>query len=187
LREDLLREILEEGNRLREWLWENREKIFQIIDLCSSTLRKGGKLIFFGNGGSAADAQHIVGELVGRFRKERNPLPAIALTTNTSLLTALSNDYSFEEVFSRQLEGLARPGDLAIGISTSGNSPNVVRGLEKAREMGIKTIAFTGRDGGRMKDIADTSLIVPSENTAIIQEIHETVFHIIAWFLEEEG
>ncbi|MCP8316130.1 MAG: D-sedoheptulose 7-phosphate isomerase [archaeon] len=150
------------------------------------TIRRGGKVILFGNGGSAADAQHIAGELVGKFKLEREALPAIALTTNTSIITAISNDIDFEEVFSRQVQGLATSKDLVIGISTSGESANVIKGISAAKNKGAKTIAFTGGDGGRLAKITDISLIVPSKNTPRIQEAHITVGHIICELIEKE-
>jgi D-sedoheptulose 7-phosphate isomerase len=144
-----------------------------------------GKVLAFGNGGSAADAQHFVAELVGRFAKEREPLAAIALTTNTSTLTAVGNDYGFEKIFSRQVEALAVPGDLVIGLSTSGNSQNVVAGLETANVVGATTVGLTGRDGGVMKDVVDHCLCVPSTETPRIQEGHVLLIHAIAALIEE--
>lgn len=149
-------------------------------------LRSGNKILFFGNGGSAADAQHLAGELIGRFLKDRKSMPAIALSTDTSILTSLSNDYGFEIVFSRQIEGLARSGDIACGISTSGNSRNVLLGLEKAKELGCQTIALLGCDGGRIADVADISIIVPSTSTPRIQESHITIGHVLCSLIEEE-
>ena len=143
------------------------------------TLQAGGKVLLMGNGGSAADAQHIAAELVGRFERERRGLPALALTTDTSILTAIGNDFHFDQVFSRQIEALARPGDLVIGLSTSGNSPNVLEAVRVAKERGIKTIALAGKDGGKLSRQADIAIVVPSQNTARIQEVHITVGHII--------
>src|SRR5437867_1512981 len=141
--------------------------------------RAGGKILVMGNGGSAADAQHFAAELVGRYKRERAALPAIALTTDTSILTSVSNDYSYEDVFSRQVEAHARPGDVVVGISTSGNSENVCRALRVARERGAVTIALGGGSGGRMKDLTDLALIAPSTDTPRIQEAHITMIHII--------
>lgn len=149
-------------------------------------LKAGNKIFFFGNGGSAADAQHLAAELIGRFRKERRSLPAIALTTDSSILTCLSNDYGFDVIFSRQIEGLARPGDVAFGISTSGNSPNVLKGLEKARELQCKTIALLGCGGGEIAAAADLSIIVPGKVTPRIQESHITIGHILCSLIEQE-
>jgi len=150
------------------------------------SIKKGGKVILFGNGGSASDSQHIAAELVGRFRKERSALAAIALTTNTSILTSLANDYSYEIVFSRQIEALGQKNDIAIGISTSGKAKNVAAGIKQAKKMGIKTIALTGGDGGELAKLADISLIVPSLVTARIQEAHITLGHIICELVEQE-
>jgi D-sedoheptulose 7-phosphate isomerase len=140
---------------------------------------KGNKLLVFGNGGSASDAQHIAAELVGRFMKERTALPAIALTTDTSILTSVGNDYSYENIFSRQVEALARPGDVVMGISTSGNSKNVIKALRVANELGCYTIGLLGKDGGEIKQIADVNIVVPSNSTARIQEIHILIGHML--------
>ena len=150
----------------------------------SQVLEAGGKLLVFGNGGSAADAQHLSAELVGRFQKERAALPAIALTADSSLLTSIANDYSFKQVFARQVEALGRPGDAAIGISTSGESPNVVAGLQAARSRGLKTIALTGRDGGSVGRAADIHVNVPDHNTARVQEVHRTLIHVLCEVIE---
>jgi D-sedoheptulose 7-phosphate isomerase len=136
-------------------------------------------VFIFGNGGSAADAQHLAAEFVNRFQVERPPLAALALTTDTSIITAVANDYDFSEVFAKQLAALGRPGDLAWGISTSGGSPNVLRGLQTARELGLKTLAFCGRDGGEMAPLADIVLIVRSHNTPRVQEVHITIGHVL--------
>ena len=154
--------------------------------LMINTLKSGHKILFFGNGGSAADAQHLTAELIGRFQKERPALPAIALTTDTSIITCLANDYSFETIFSRQLEGLAKPGDLAFGLSTSGNSPNILKGLATAKKLGCKTIALLGGDGGKIAPLADLAIIVPSKKTARIQESHITIGHILCRLIEKE-
>ena len=147
-------------------------------------LQQGGKIIIFGNGGSAADSQHMAAELIGRFQKERKSFPAIALTTDTSALTALGNDYGFEKVFVRQLEGLGRTGDVAIGISTSGNSANVIAALKLAKSLGIKTISLTGNNGGKMAGITDINIDVPSNVTARIQEAHTCVIHCLCELVE---
>ena len=148
-------------------------------------LKKKGKIIIFGNGGSAADSLHIAAELVGRFEKERKPLPALALTANISNLTALANDYGYETVFSRQLQALAQKQDVAWGISTSGNSKNVVQAINKAKELGLVTIAFTGSGGGQLKEIADLTFMAPSSNTARIQEVHIAAAHALCKLIEE--
>ena len=147
-------------------------------------LAAGRKLVIFGNGGSASDAQHVAAELVGRFQRERAALPALALTADTSILTAIANDYSFKQVFARQIEALGQPGDVAFGISTSGASPNVVAGLQAARAKGMKTIALTGRDGGNVGTAAEIHVNVPDENTARVQEVHRTLLHVICELVE---
>ena len=148
-------------------------------------LSQGRAILTFGNGGSAADAQHFAAEMVGRFERERQAWPAIALTTDTSALTAVGNDYGFERVFARQLEALGRPGDIALGISTSGNSPNVLRGLEAANARGLVTIALTGR-GGAAGKIANYHIAVEEERTSRVQEVHATVLHVICELVEQE-
>ena len=143
----------------------------------TATIASGNKILICGNGGSAADAQHFAAELVGRFEKERASYPALALTTDSSALTAIGNDYGFDQVFSRQVEALGRPGDLLIGISTSGNSPNVIRAVASARELGVRTLGLLGRDGGRLLSLMDDALVGPSTVTARIQEIHQMIYH----------
>lgn len=148
-------------------------------------LKRGNKVLLFGNGGSAADAQHIAAEFTGRFVKNRKSLPAIALTTDTSALTAIGNDYGFERIFSRQVEGLATKGDMLIGISTSGNSENVIKALQLGQSLGCKTIGLSGRDGGIMNTCCDFNIIVPSNVTARIQEIHILIGHIFCTAIDE--
>ncbi len=159
--------------------------IKRISLLFSSALRHNKKIIFFGNGGSAADAQHLAAELVGRFKKKRRPLNALALTTNTSILTALGNDFGFEYIFAMQIEALGKPGDIAVGISTSGNSKNVLRGLQKAKEIRMKTVGFLGKDGGKIKKAVEIPLIISSNDTARIQEAHILIGHIICEIVEK--
>jgi D-sedoheptulose 7-phosphate isomerase len=161
------------------------ERVERALDLLDEVFRSDRKLLAFGNGGSAADAQHLCAELVGRFLLDRRPLPAIALTTNQALLTAWSNDYRFDDIFARQIEGLGRAGDAAWGISTSGNSPNVVNGLRRARELGLKTIGLTGLDGGRMAEHCDVVMAVPLRETPRIQEVHLVTYHAICGALEQ--
>lgn len=148
--------------------------------------KAGGKVVLFGNGGSAADAQHIACELVGRLALKRRAFPAIALTANTSTLTAIANDYGYNAVFSRQVEALVGEKDVVIGISTSGDSPNVVEAIEMAKMKGARTIGLTGGDGGRLAKVADIALIVPSANTPRIQEVHITIGHIVCEIVEKE-
>ena len=164
---------------------EGIDTIAQIVSVIVRILEAGNKVILFGNGGSAADAQHIAAEFIGRYRSERIALPALALTTNTSVLTALGNDYGFEEVFARQIAALGGPGDVAIAISTSGNSLNVLRALEVAKSLGLFTVGLAGRTGGKMRALTDICLCVPSDATPRIQEAHILVGHILSGFAEE--
>jgi D-sedoheptulose 7-phosphate isomerase len=161
-----------------------RATVTDIAGRVERALRSGGKLLIAGNGGSAADAQHIAAELVSRFKRDRAPLPAIALTTDTSLLTAVGNDYGFEHVFERQVLGLGRPGDVFLAISTSGRSPNVLAALRAAREMGIVTVGFTGADGEPMRALSDICLSVASKDTALIQQVHLVAAHAICEVVE---
>ena len=186
---ELIKNRLQESARLKEEILDNIETvkiIAKIAEVIIEAYRKGKKVILFGNGGSAADAQHIAAELVGKYYLERAPLPAIALTVNTSSLTAIGNDYSFAQVFAKQLEALGEAGDVAIGISTSGNSGNVLEALKAAKEKGLITIGFTGKKGGRLKDAVDYCLHIPSDDTPRIQEGHITVGHIICEIVERE-
>jgi D-sedoheptulose 7-phosphate isomerase len=155
-------------------------------ELVVAAFKAGNKVILFGNGGSAADSQHIAAEFVGRFAFDRPALPALALSVNTSCVTAIGNDYGFDQVFSRQLEALARPGDVAIGISTSGNSPNVLGGIATANRLALRTVAWTGCTGGKLKHAAEYCICVPSNETPRIQECHILVGHIVAEIVEQE-
>jgi len=159
--------------------------IARVSEVMIQALERGNKVILFGNGGSAADAQHIAAEFVGRFAFDRPALPALALSVNTSCVTAIGNDYGFELVFSRQIEALGRSGDVAVGISTSGNSANVVRGLSAARKMGLGTVALAGCTGGKMKDQADYCICVPAKETPRIQECHILIGHVISQLVEQ--
>ena len=158
----------------------------KLVDACVHALRGGNKLLFFGNGGSAADAQHLATELTVRFSKNRAPIAALALTTDSSALTAIGNDLGFDEVFARQIAALGKPGDVAIGISTSGRSNNVIRALDAARKMGLVSVALSGNDGGALKGLADPLLVVPSKVTARIQEMHITLGQMLCAALERE-
>jgi len=162
------------------------ENIVDAAMLIARCVRGGGKLLFFGNGGSAADAQHLAAEFVGRFRIERQALPAIALTTDSSILTAVGNDYGFDQIFARQVQALGRPGDVAIGISTSGNSPNVTSAITQAAKQELKTIGLVGKDGGSLAKCVDISITVASGNVAMIQECHITIGHILCELVENE-
>lgn len=162
------------------------EKIALISQAIIKAYKSNKKVILFGNGGSAADAQHLVGELVNKFYFDRKSLPAIALTVNTSILTAIGNDYSFDQIFSKQLEGIGDEGDIAIGISTSGNSKNVIEGLKFAKDKKLYTIGFSGKYGGKINNIVDVCINVPSNDTARIQEVHIMIGHIICEIVEKE-
>ena len=178
--EDHIIKIFKESIRVKEaFVNENLSKLVNVVEAVTSALKAGSKILIFGNGGSAADAQHIAAEFVNRFVIERPPLPAIALTTDTSVITSIGNDYDFSEIFSKQIRAIGLPGDIAWGISTSGNSANVLKGLEVAKKMGLVTIAFTGKDGGNIAKIADLSVNVSSSVTARIQEVHITAGHAI--------
>jgi D-sedoheptulose 7-phosphate isomerase len=181
----LINNQIEESFKVKEALRERAETILTIAAELAATFRQGNKVLLCGNGGSAADAQHIAAELAGKFKLDRSPLPAVALTTNTSVLTALANDFGYNEVFSRQVRALAAPGDVVIGISTSGNSPNIILALEEAKAKRALAVAFTG-SGGSLKEAADLCLYVPSEDTPRIQEAHITAGHIICALVEEE-
>jgi D-sedoheptulose 7-phosphate isomerase len=157
----------------------------QILNIWEESIRRGGKLLLFGNGGSAADAQHIAAELVVRYQADRAAISAIALTTDTSTLTACGNDMGFDAVFERQIEALGRKGDAAVAISTSGNSANVLRGLNRARSMGLKTVGLTGGTGGKMRSACDAAIVVPSTVTARIQELHGLIGHMLCKALEQ--
>lgn len=158
----------------------------RLCDVCVGALRQGNKLVFFGNGGSAADAQHLAAELVVRYKVNRKALPALALTTDSSVLTAGANDFGYDTIFARQIEALCREGDVAIGISTSGNSPNVIAAFEAARTIGVVPAALSGRGGGRLVGLADPLLIVPSQTIARIQEMHITIGQMLCDVLERE-
>lgn len=163
------------------------EKIEESINEIIKCFKRGNKIIIFGNGGSAADAQHIVAEFIGRFQKERKSLPAISLTTDSSIITSLANDYSYDIVFSRQCESLVSKGDIVMGISTSGKSINVEEGIKTAKKKGAITIGLLGGDGGTIKNVTDIAIIVPSTNTARIQEVHRVIYHIICDVVENES
>jgi len=161
------------------------EKLEKASALVVEALKRGNKVLLCGNGGSAADAQHIAAELTGRYKTERRGLPGIALTTDTSALTAIGNDYGYDRVFDRQVEALANEGDLLVGISTSGNSANVISALTLAKSLGCATLGFSGRDGGKMNEVCDINLIVPSDDTPRIQEMHILFGHIICHIIDE--
>ena len=182
--DDITRE-LRESAALKVHVAETQGAIIQaMIECIWESMQQGGKLLLCGNGGSAADAQHLATECMVRLETERAPLPAIALTTDTSLLTAAGNDYGFETIFARQVAGLGRTGDVLLVISTSGNSPNVVRAVEEAHRQGLHTLGLLGKDGGRLKQMVHMALVVPSSSTQRIQEVHITIGHIVCGALE---
>ncbi len=154
--------------------------------LCIKTLKNNGTIFFMGNGGSAADSQHIASELVGKFKGIRKAYPAIAITTDTSSLTSIANDYGFNKIFSRQIQALVNKGDTVVGISTSGNSENIIEGIVEAKKIGAYTVGLLGKNGGKLKDICDLSIIVPSNITARVQEVHILIGHIVCELLEKE-
>lgn len=168
---------------------QNMENVGKIMDVAKKMLaayRKGNKVLLFGNGGSACDASHLAAELVNRYKKDRDGLPAIALATDMAVVTSISNDYDYTELFSRQILAMGHKGDVAIAISTSGNSPNVLKGVETAKAKGLVTVALTGKDGGKLAGLADYAFIIPSNNTARIQEAHITLGHLLCELVEEE-
>jgi D-sedoheptulose 7-phosphate isomerase len=181
---DYARRQIDESCEVAQLSQELLSKICLLSERTVEAIKSGRCVFFCGNGGSAADAQHLAAEFVGRFRLERLPLPSMALTTNTSLLTAIANDYGYDQVFSRQVRAFAKPNDILFGISTSGNSPNVVRALEEARMLGVYTVGLTGRSGGKLKECADVLLNVPSDQTPRIQEAHILLAHIYCDLVE---
>ena len=182
--DDLFRSTFGEAIALHERVMQDPRPALTAAAAIVDAFGRGGKLLLFGNGGSAADAQHVAAEFVGRFQRERAALAAIALTTDTSILTSIGNDYSYERVFVRQIEALGRPGDVAFGISTSGGSRNVLVAIEEARAAGLQTIALTGRDGGAVGRAAAIHVNVPSTSTARVQEVHRTLLHVICDIVE---
>ncbi|HIJ93509.1 MAG: SIS domain-containing protein [Rhodospirillales bacterium] len=162
------------------------EPFRRLVLTCAGAARNGGRIVFFGNGGSAADAQHLATELSVRYQRDRAPIAGFALTTNTSALTAIGNDFGFEDLFARQIQALCKPEDVVIGISTSGNSGNIIKALREAKNLGAVAAGFGGRGGGRMNGLADPFLLVPSDDTARIQEMHITLGHMLCGALEQE-
>lgn len=165
---------------------ENVGKIMEVAKRIMAAYRKGNKVLFFGNGGSACDASHLAAELVNRYKKDREGLPAIALATDMAVVTSISNDYDYTELFSRQVKAMGHKGDIAIAISTSGNSPNVLKAVDVAKQKGMITVGFTGKDGGKLAGLVDYAFIIPSNNTARIQEAHITLGHLLCELVEEE-
>ena len=177
MKQSLLLQVQAAIDLKRTFFEAEMDHILRQSEDMAERLRRGCKILVCGNGGSAADAQHLAAELSGRYLKERRALAGLALTTDTSALTAIGNDYGFDQIFSRQVEAIGRPGDLLIGISTSGNSPNVLLAVEAAKRLGLHTLGLLGRDGGKLKDQVDDALVVPSTVTARIQEVHQMVYH----------
>lgn len=185
----VIRKCLNESVKVKRKILDDPsllDKIKEIASVIIKAYRNRKKLILFGNGGSAADAQHIAAELVNKFKLERSALPALAFTTDTSILTSIANDYDYAGVFARQVEALVEEGDVVIGISTSGGSLNVLKGIEVAKGKGARTIGFTGKNGGKLSQIADLTLEVPSSDTPRVQEAHITILHIICFLVERE-
>lgn len=183
---DRIREMANESVEVKRAFFEsNAALVMRAAEMVIESVRGGGKVLFFGNGGSAADAQHLAAELVNRLNYDHPPIPAIALTTDSSILTSVGNDLTFHELFERQVVALGRKGDIAIAISTSGNSPNVLRASQAARKIGMQVIGFTGRDGGQLAREVDLALIVQSRSTQRIQETHITIGHILCELIEE--
>jgi len=186
MKDIILSELLGHQNTIKKVIDTMQDDILTLSNKASQTLQNGNKILLFGNGGSAADAQHIAAELSGRYKKERRGLAGLALTTDTSALTAIGNDYGYDRVFDRQVEALANKGDMLIGISTSGNSKNVINALKLAKEIGCTTYGFTGRDGGGMNEVCDLNLVVPSDDTPRIQEMHIMIGHIMCTIIDEQ-
>ncbi len=184
---DAIIRIFEEGARVKTaFARENADAVVAVVQEIVRAFRGGRKVLLFGNGGSATDASHLAAEFVNRFLIDRPPLPAIALNTDPAVLTSISNDFGYDQTFSKQLAALGQEGDVVIAISTSGNSPNVIKALEVAKQKGMRTVALTGGAGGRMAGMADHTFIVPSKHTPHIQETHITLGHIICQFVDEE-
>ncbi len=186
MKEFILTAFADSASVKQQFAREHADRIVQVARLIAAAFRDGHKLLLFGNGGSATDAAHIAAEFVGRYKRERSPLPAIALATDIAAITSIANDYGFDELFARQVRAHGQKGDIAIAISTSGNSPNVLKGIAAARECGITTIAWTGATGGKLAELADYPFLVPSTVTARIQESHITLGHVLCELVEEQ-
>lgn len=184
---DIITKVFEESAQIKvKFARDNADRILEVVQVIAQAFRDGKKVLLFGNGGSATDASHIAAEFVNRFLMERPPLPAIALNTDVAVLTSISNDYDYSQVFSKQVAALGHEGDVAIGISTSGNSPNVIKALDVAKKNGMKTVVLTGGTGGSMANLADYTFIVPTKTTARVQETHITLGHVICQLVDEE-
>ncbi len=178
-------QILQESAQLHSCLVTEADPLIRMAEILTASFQQGGKLLVFGNGGSAADAQHVAAEFVGRFQRDRRGLPAIALTTDSSAVTSISNDYGYEQVFARQVEAFGVPGDVVLAISASGNSPNVIAGVERAKELGLSTFGLAGGTGGRLAQCTELCLTVPSTVTARVQEGHLVLEHLLCELVEE--
>lgn len=185
MKEKILKAFRESISVKQQFINDNLEAVLEVSGVLAETFNRGGKVILFGNGGSATDASHIAAEFVNRLRRDRPALPAIALNTDTAVLTSIANDYDFSEVFARQVKALAHEGDIVIAISTSGNSPNVIKAVELAKKKGLRTIAFTGAKGNKLASKADYVFAVPSESAPRIQETHITLGHVLCQMVEE--
>jgi D-sedoheptulose 7-phosphate isomerase len=186
MKKTLFLDNIAEHSKLIKSLSSLDDEVCQAGEMAGKCLKNGGKIMFCGNGGSAADSQHLAAELTGRFIKDRRPLAAVALSTDTSALTCIANDYSFDEVFARQVAGLGRAGDLLIGISTSGNSRNVIRAVEEAQKLGMQSVGLLGRDGGQLRALCNHAIVVPHNVTARIQECHILIGHTLCGLIEQE-
>ena len=183
-----IKNYIKESGELHTFLISNKsfiESVHKAIIVINDCFQSGHKILIAGNGGSAADAQHFAAEIVGRYKRHRRAYPAIALTTDTSIMTAWSNDYNFNSLFARKVEALGNPGDVFMGISTSGNSKNIIEGAKKAKQIGLKNVSLLGRDGGELKSLSDLAIVVPSSNTPRIQEVHTMIIHIISEEVEK--
>lgn len=179
MKEEIFQIFQESADLKLRFIRQNAELLNQMVKIVVNAFKAGNKVLLFGNGGSAADAQHIAAEFINRFLIERPPLPAIALTTDTSILTSISNDYGYADSFSKQVKALGKEGDVAIGISTSGSAPNVIKAMKVAREIGLKTVGLTGMDGGELTKVVDLAIVVNSQVTPRIQEVHITIGHVL--------
>lgn len=186
MKERVIQAFEESAEVKRRFVREHADRIVDVMGLITRAFREGHKLLLFGNGGSATDASHIAAELVGRYQRDRRPLPAIALTTDIAALTCIANDFAYDEIFARQLRAHGQKGDIAVAISTSGNSPNVLKGIEAARECGLTTVGWTGGTGGKLAALVDVCFVVPSTDTARIQESHITLGHVLCELIDEQ-
>lgn len=186
MKEQAIRAFEESASVKQQFVRDHADRIVQVVKLIATAFREGRKVLLFGNGGSATDAAHIAAEFVGRYHRDRDPLPAIALATDVAAITCIANDYGYDELFTRQIRAHGQKGDIAIAISTSGNSSNVLKGIETARAIGLTTIAWTGGSGGKLAGMVEYPFVVPSKVTARIQESHITLGHVLCELIEEQ-